>query len=125
MAFDLISMDTLDLLEETESYWIFGFVPTAGDDDDQDAEKFMQKVTGTLKIIRAGNYPEYIRLQNDKPIRPGFGVKIKEFLNIAQARLSTTASLGFIKKNGGVSSGLTPNSISLPPLFSATTVSAS
>ncbi|MDE0754261.1 MAG: hypothetical protein OSB26_06385, partial [Woeseiaceae bacterium] len=42
-AFDLISMDTLDLLEETESYWIFGFVPTAGDDDDQDAEKLMQK----------------------------------------------------------------------------------
>jgi hypothetical protein len=84
MAFDLISMDTLDLLEETESYWIFRFVPTAGDDDDQDPEKFMQKVTGTLKIIRAGNYPEYIRLQNDKPIRPAFGVKIKEFLNIAQ-----------------------------------------
>ena len=82
MSIDLISMDTLELLEETESYWIFRFVPTSGDDEDEDAEMFMRNVTGTLKIIRDGNYPEYIRLQNDKPIRPAFGVKIREFLTL-------------------------------------------
>ncbi len=82
MAFDLIKMDTLTLLEETDAHWMYGFVPTAGDDDDKDAEEFMKKVTGKLKVIRNGHYPEYIRLENDKPIRPAFGVKITKFLTL-------------------------------------------
>ena len=41
--------------------------------------KFMRNVNGTLKIVRDGHYPEYIDLQNDKPIKPAFGIKISRF----------------------------------------------
>ena len=40
----------------------------------------MQQVGGTIKVIRDGNYLEYIDLRNDKPIRPAFSVKISRFL---------------------------------------------
>ena len=82
MQFDLIDMNTLELIEATDTYWIYGFVPTAGDDDDEEAEAFMREVSGRLKIIRDGHYVEYIRLENQKPIKPAFGVKIKKFLTL-------------------------------------------
>lgn len=69
--------DSLTLLEETETYWLFSFTPAAEDDDD---EGVLENLDGTLKIIKDGNYIEYLNMQATKPFKPRFGVKIKEFL---------------------------------------------
>ena len=80
---DFIDFDTLKVVEETDEYWLFNFVPDIGDEDDEDdehAQKFMQNVSGTLRINRDGYYLEYINMRNEKPIRPVFSVKISRFL---------------------------------------------
>jgi len=77
---DIVDVDTLKLVEETDEYWLFRFIPDMDDDEDDEAQKFMQQVDGTVKIIRDGNYLEYIDMRNKKPIRPVFGVKFSRFL---------------------------------------------
>ena len=77
---DFINVDTLELVEETAGYWVFSFIPDMSLDEDDEARKFMENISGTVKIIRAGNYLEYIDMRNDGPIRPFFGVKISRFL---------------------------------------------
>lgn len=77
---DIVNVDTLEIIEETDEYWLFRFAPDVDDDEDEDAREFMHHVDGTVKIIRDGNYLEYIDLRNDKPIKPAFGVKISRFL---------------------------------------------
>lgn len=64
------------LLEETDSFWLFGFRP-AGDSEEDRA--FMESVDGTLRIIKDGHYVAEISLRNSGTIKPGKGVKIKEF----------------------------------------------
>ena len=73
--------DSLTLLEETEAYWLLSFVPAAEDDDD---EGLLENLDGTLKIIKDGNYIEFLHMQATKPFKPRFGVKIKEFLTRLQ-----------------------------------------
>jgi len=68
-----IQPDTLSLIEETEDYWLFSFVP---DDEDED---FMRHIDGTLKVIKDGHYVEYVSLKNEAPIKPAIGVKINTF----------------------------------------------
>ena len=81
----IVDLKTLSLVEQTNEYWVFRFTPNVDidEDDDEDEEeaarKFMQQVIGTIKIIRNGNYVQYIDLRNERPIRPVFGVKIKRF----------------------------------------------
>ena len=77
---DIVDLNTLSLIEETDDYLLFRFVPFPDDDEDEEAREFMQHVDGTIKIVRNGLYPEYIDLRNDKPIRPAFSVKISRFL---------------------------------------------
>lgn len=77
---DIVNLDTLELVEETNEFWIFRFQPQMDDDEDGAAVKFMQKVEGRLQINRDGNFLEYIDMRNDKPIRPAFSVKISRFL---------------------------------------------
>ena len=77
---DIIDFDTLELVEKTDEYWIFSFVPNGDDEDEAAARKFMQQVNGTVKIVRDGHYLEYIDLHNDKPIKPAFSVKISRFV---------------------------------------------
>jgi hypothetical protein len=77
---DIVDLETLSLIEETEDYFLLRFVPLPDDDEDEEAREFMQHVDGTIKIVRDGLYPEYIDLRNDKPIRPAFSVKISRFL---------------------------------------------
>ena len=74
---DIVNFDTLELLEATDDYWLFSFVP--GTDDDE-GDKFLAQVDGTIKVVRDGHYLEFIELKNDKPIRPAFSVKISKFL---------------------------------------------
>jgi len=70
-----IQPDTLSLVEETDDYWLFAFVPA----DDDEEEEFMQHVDGTLKVVKDGHYVEYLSLKNEAPIKPAFGVKINTF----------------------------------------------
>jgi hypothetical protein len=72
----IVNKGSVVLLEETASFWLFGFQPTA---DSEDEQVFMKSVEGTLKIIKEGHYVAVISLRNSGPIKPGKGVKIKEF----------------------------------------------
>ena len=72
----MINFDTLVLIEETNDYWLFRFVPNEDEEQDKD---FMKHVTGHLRISKAGPYVEYLDLRNEKPIKPATGVKIRKF----------------------------------------------
>ena len=72
----IVNKGSVVLLEETDSFWLFGFQPTADSDDEQ---AFMKSVEGTLKIIKDGHYVAVISMRNRDIIKPGKGVKIKEF----------------------------------------------
>ena len=77
---DIIDVETLELVEETDDYWIFSFTPDVGDGEDDVAQKIMQKVSGTAKVIRDGHYLEYLDMRSEKPVRPIFSVKISRFI---------------------------------------------
>ena len=74
----MIVPDSLTLIEETDDHWLFSFVPAAEEGDDNNS--FLEYVDATLKISKDGPYVEYIKLENSKPFRPRFGVKVREFL---------------------------------------------
>lgn len=77
---EMVDFSTLELVEETDDYWIFRFVPNGDDDEDEEALEFMRQVEATLKVVRDGHFLEYIDLRNNQPFRPAFGVKISRFL---------------------------------------------
>jgi hypothetical protein len=70
----IVGADTLELLEETDDYWLFTFVP------DDDEEVFTENVDARIKIIKAGPYVESIDIRNHSDIKPGFGTKIRKFV---------------------------------------------
>lgn len=77
----MVEPGTLQLVEETDDYWLLSFVPT--DDDDEEDEvgrKVLQRMSGTVKIIKDGEYLTFIDIRNEKPIRPKIGVKMSKFL---------------------------------------------
>lgn len=76
---DIIDVETLELIEETDEHWIFGFTPSVGHGEDDVAQKIMRKVYGTARVIRDGHYLEYLDMRSEKPIRPVFSVKISRF----------------------------------------------
>ena len=67
---------SLELLEETDTHWLFAFKPVAGDED---KASFLKNVDGTLRVIKDGHYVGQIRMRNSKPIKPGKGVKLEVF----------------------------------------------
>lgn len=71
---EIVGADSLELLEETDDYWLFTFVP----DDDEDA--LIESVDSKVKIIKAGHYVESIDIRNHSDIRPGFGTKLTKFV---------------------------------------------
>jgi hypothetical protein len=77
---EIIDFDTLELIEETDDYWIFRFVPNGEDEEDEKAREFMRQVNGTVKVVRDGHYLEYLDMYNEKPIKPAFSVKISRFV---------------------------------------------
>lgn len=77
-ARDFVNVDSLQLLEETNQYWLFDFTPNL-DDEDDDTREFMDQVTGTLKVVKDGLYVESLELRNERPIKPAFSVKISRF----------------------------------------------
>ena len=73
---DVAQADSLELIEETDEYWLYSFTPV----EDDDEEEFMKFVDATMKIVKDGPYIEYIDLHSNKPFKPQFGVKVKEFV---------------------------------------------
>ncbi len=70
----MIEPGSVRLIEETDDFWRFAFVPS---DDD---EAFLRNVDSTLRIMKDGRYLAEIELVAQRPFKPGFGVKFDEFL---------------------------------------------
>ena len=73
---DIAEADSLELIEETDEYWLYSFTPV----EDDDEEEFMKFVDATMKIVKDGPYIEYVDMHSNKPFKPQFGVKVKEFV---------------------------------------------
>jgi hypothetical protein len=71
---DIVDVDSVDLLEETDEYWLLSFIP------DEDEVEFIDNVDATVKIIKNGRYLETIDMRNNADIKPGFGTKIGTFI---------------------------------------------
>jgi hypothetical protein len=71
---DIVDVETVELLEETEEYWLLNFIP------DEDEVEFIDNVDATVKISKDGGYLEEIDLRNNADIKPGFGTKIGTFI---------------------------------------------
>lgn len=69
----LVDPESIRLLEETDEYWLFGFIP----DDEED---IMDSVDATIRVNKAHGHLEYIDLRNHKTIKPAFGVKISKLI---------------------------------------------
>ncbi len=68
-----VNPDTVTYIGETDEHWLFAFVP---EDDD---EAFFEHIQSSLKIDKNGRYLSELELRSDKPFKPAFGVKMKEF----------------------------------------------
>ncbi len=73
----MVEPGSLELLEESDTHWLLRFVPRP---DDEEEEKFLEKMNGTVRIAKAGEQLEYIAISADKPVKPAVGVKIREFM---------------------------------------------
>jgi len=71
---EIVGIDTLELVEETDEHWIFEFTPQ------EDEVEFVQNVDAVLKIMKDGHFLESIDIRNRTDIKPGFGTKISTFL---------------------------------------------
>lgn len=69
----MVEPGSIRLVEETDEYWLLGFVP--GDDED-----IMGSVDATMRISKAKQHLEYIELRNHAIIKPGPGVKISKLI---------------------------------------------
>jgi hypothetical protein len=78
----MVDPGSLELVEETADYWLLRFVPTDDDDEDEDelGREVMERMDGTVKIIKDGRYLEYLDIRNTEEIRPKVGVKMKKFM---------------------------------------------
>ncbi len=70
----MIEPGSLRLIEETDEFWRFEFVPS------EDEEAFLKNVDSTLSIMKDGRYLSEIELFAKRPFKPGFGVRFDEFL---------------------------------------------
>ena len=76
----MVKIQTLSLIEESDTHWVFDFEPR-GDGDD---EAFMEHVSGELTIAKDNLHISAIRLRNTKPFKPRFGIKVSEFFTVMQ-----------------------------------------
>jgi uncharacterized protein (DUF885 family) len=72
----IVEPGTLELLEETDAYWLFSFMPS------DDEEEFFESVDATVRIGKRqeGHYIEYIDMRNHSDIDAGFGTTLTQFL---------------------------------------------
>jgi hypothetical protein len=76
----MVEPGSLELIEETGDHWLLRFVPADDGDDDDMGGKVLERMQGTVKIVKDGHYLEYLDIRTTKPIRPKAGVKMKKFL---------------------------------------------
>ncbi len=67
---------TIELLEETDAYWLFSFRPKT--DSDEEAE-FMEAIDARLKVVKNGHFVSLVSMRNTDTIKPGKGVRIRKF----------------------------------------------
>lgn len=72
----MVADGSLELLEESDTYWRFRFRPRA---DSEDEEKFMNSVEGSLQVTKDGHYVAWVHMRNRETIKPGKGVKLELF----------------------------------------------
>jgi hypothetical protein len=70
----IVEPDSLALREETDTHWVFDFVPF-----DED-EEILEQVDATLRIAKQGRYVESVDVRNRDEIRPGWGTKLTSFV---------------------------------------------
>ena len=68
----MVEAETLQLVEETDDYWLLGFTPSE--------QEIMESVDATLRINKSTGHLEYVDLRNHEAIRPAFGVKISKLI---------------------------------------------
>ena len=68
----IVEPGSIQLVEETNEYWLFGFNP--------DQEDIMDSVDATIRISKADGHLEYIDLRNHETIKPAFGVRISKLI---------------------------------------------
>ena len=76
----MVDPGSLELVEETADYWLLRFVPTDDDDEDDVGREVLERMDGTVKIVKDGRHLEYLDIRSTGPIRPKVGVKMKNFL---------------------------------------------
>jgi hypothetical protein len=70
----IVKSDSLELIEETDDFWLFTFVP------DDDETEFIDSVDAKIRIIKSGRYVESIDMRNHSAIEPGWGTRLSQFL---------------------------------------------
>ena len=74
----IVGANSLELLEETDEFWLFSFVP------EEDEQAFLDNVDAKVKIIKAGPWVESIDIRNHSDIKPGFGTRLSEFVMLLE-----------------------------------------
>ena len=71
---EIVGVETLELVEETDRAWRLRFVP------DEDEVEFVENVDAIATIVKDGPYVESIDMRNHSDIKPGFGTTIRTFI---------------------------------------------
>lgn len=69
----IVAPDSLELVEETDEYWLFTFVPS------EEEAAFINGVDAMIRIRKDGRYVESLEMRNHEDIKPGYGTRITEF----------------------------------------------
>ena len=78
----LLAPETLELIEETDDYWLFNFLPTSTGD----RAEMMEYLDGKLRITKKGTTIEYIDIRSKRAFKPRFGVRIKGLVSYFEFR---------------------------------------
>ena len=73
----MIKPGSLSLVEDTGTHAVYRFEPVSDDEDDA---KIYENLEANLKIVKDGPYVESVDMRSRGPFKPGFGVKISEFV---------------------------------------------
>ena len=73
----LVSLNSLNLVRESEEYWLFEFVPDVGGDDNQ----LMASLHGEIKISKKSSIIESIDVSNEDILKPRFGFRVDKFFS--------------------------------------------